>query len=466
MIYLTKVITINKGSSSIDEQIVLYKGDKNVEVQFVLKNNPFKQKNGTVSAYATYGQLIIDREAGPIISEVSQLSNNRVIFVITGEMIDEIEELGDYDFQIRLFNEDQSSRVTLPPIKDGIRIEAPLCEEATVNTTYVNSEKAVVMPANDGIMLLAADEPEGIFDADGSYNRTNWCSGDIITDARLNKVEEALYQINDNASNDYATEEYVDDSVRNARDYIESNYATTSYVDDQRRATEAYVESYTDNAIGRLDLSNNATESFVTDSINSNNNYIETVVLRDYVTDQELEDAINGIEGGGNVDLTGYATEAYVDQALTNYPTRKEMKSTVADVVATSMPDIMEMSGEFFASNYFTEDDYKNRLCKVVLFNDAIVDFSNRNGELVRMTLGWDKATSTRTITIDSILGYTETYSVQADESLILESRKTFATDDTINSILGKRNYATQDYVNEQIGDINAILDAINGEEV
>lgn len=462
MIYLTKVITINKGSSSIDEQIVLYKGDKNVEVQFVLKNNPFKQKNGTVSAYATYGQLIIDREAGPIISEVSQLSNNRVIFVITGEMIDEIEELGDYDFQIRLFNEDQSSRVTLPPVENGIRIEEPLCEEATVNTTYVNSEKAVVMPANDGIMLLAADEPEGIFDADGSYNRTNWCSGDIITDARLNKVEEALYQINDNASNDYATEEYVDDSVRNARDYIESNYATTSYVDDQRRATEAYAESYTNNAIGRLDLSNNATESFVTDSINSNNNYIETVVLKDYVTDQELEDAINGIEGGGNVDLTGYATEAYVDQALTNYPTHSEMKSTVKDV----MPDIIEINHSVFTGDEFAIDDYNNYVAKSVLLYNTTIGFDSYKHELVHMQLGMDYESSNRTIVVYSPRGSIFSYSITKDGTITRTGIESFATQDTINSTLSKRNYATQDYVNEQIGDINAILDAINGEEV
>lgn len=334
MIYLTKVITINKGSSSIDEQIVLYKGDKNVEVQFVLKNNPFKQKNGTVSAYATYGQLIIDREAGPIISEVSQLSNNRVIFVITGEMIDEIEELGDYDFQIRLFNEDQSSRVTLPPIKDGIRIEAPLCEEATVNTTYVNSEKSVVMPANDGIMLLAA-EPEDIFDTDGSYNRTNWRSGDIITDARLNKVEEALYMINDNASNDYATEEFVEDRNRETRNYVESNYATTSYVDDQRRATERYAESYTDSAIGRINLNDYAKESFVTDSINTNNRYIENVILEDYATEEYVDEAIRNVEGA---DLTNYATKDYVtdniSHSLSGYATESYVDDMIGDINA------------------------------------------------------------------------------------------------------------------------------------
>ena len=462
MIYIERKIIIKNNEATIEEPVVLYKGDRNIELQFTIENNPFKYKPGMD---VTYGQLIIKRPSTtPIFSEPAKMSSSRVLFIVTGDMIDELVELGDYDFQIRLLNTDQSSRGSLPPVTAGITIKEPLYEEAVVNTASVNSERAVVMPANDGIMLLADDGLGGPFDADGNYSRTNWYGGDIITDSKLNKIEEALYQINDDIPTDYATEEYVDDSIVRTRNYIADNYATTTYVDDQRRATEAYAESYTNNAIGRLGLNDCATESFVTDSINSNNNYIESVILRDYVTDQELEDAINGIEGGGgNVDLTGYATEAYVDQALTNYPTIKVMKSTVVDYVNRSMPDIMEIRDSYL-DNYFTEDDHKNGLCKAVLLSDVDLGGHYFRGELARMTLGWNKATSTRTATIESICGYTETYSIQEDGLLMRESSKSFATDDTINSILGKRNYATQDYVNEQIGDINAILDAINGE--
>ena len=450
MIFIPRVVTISRGTSYIDDQIILFKGDRNVEVQITLKNNPFKSKDGSSASCA---QLIIDREAGPLFSEISQISNNRISFVVTGEMIDDFEELGDYNFQIVLFNQDQTSRVTLPIVYAGIVIKEPLYEETIAGRTFANNERAV---------LLASNDPEEVFDDNGDYNRTNWNSGDIITDTKLNKIEEALFMINNDVPTDYATEEYVD---------------------NQRRQIETYAEIYTNNAVAQINTNNFATYTYVDNEINK-------LDIDNYASKEYVDDAVSNISGGGgNVDLTGYATEqyvndaiannkpnldgfateAYVDQALTNYPTHKEMKSAVADMVTSSMsdmPDIMEMRGEFFASNYFTEDDYKDGLCKVVLFNDVVFAGGFRRGELVRMTLGWDKATSTRTITIDSILGYTETYSVQADESLMLESRKTFATDDTINSILGKRNYATQDYVNEQIGDINAILDAINGEEV
>ena len=207
MIYIERTVTINKGSSSIDEQVVLYKGDKNVEIQFTIKNNPFKQKNGIT---ATYGQLVIDRAAAPIFSEISKLSNNKVVFIVTGDMIDELIECGLYDFQIRLFNEDKSSRVTLPPIEDGILIKEPICEEEGVNTAVVNYSRTT---RNQGETL-------DVFDEEGNYNKTVWADGDLITDSKLNKIEDALYEINDAIPEDvdidlngYATIDYVDSLI-------------------------------------------------------------------------------------------------------------------------------------------------------------------------------------------------------------------------------------------------------------
>ena len=127
MIYLERTVVIENSTAYIEEPIYLYKGDKNIEVQFTIQNNPFKYKN--TLAY-NYGQLIIKRDTAPnIFSEVTKLSGGRIILTITGEMIDELSELGSYTFQIRLYNEDQTSRGTLPPVENGIIIVEPLCEE-------------------------------------------------------------------------------------------------------------------------------------------------------------------------------------------------------------------------------------------------------------------------------------------------------------------------------------------------
>lgn len=216
MIYLERTITIAKGNASIDEQIVLYKGDKNVEIKFSIKNNPFKHQSGLTP---NYGQLVINREAGPIFSEVAQVINNRVLFIVTGDMIDVAEECGPYDFQIRLFNEDKTSRATLPPVEAGILIEEPICEEEGVNAATVNYSRT---RSGEGEVL----DP---FDSNGRYNKTEWADGDLITDSKLNKVEEALYSMKNSIKSNRVEIECLYDGLNEFYDEvtaIKTNYAT------------------------------------------------------------------------------------------------------------------------------------------------------------------------------------------------------------------------------------------------
>ena len=127
MIYIERTIKIKKGEASINEPVCLYKGDKNIEIRFLIENNPFKYKNDLT---INYGQLIIKRENAPdIFSEPTKLNSGRIIFLITGDMINDLNELGNYTFQIRILNEDLTSRGTLPPVFAGISIKEPLCEE-------------------------------------------------------------------------------------------------------------------------------------------------------------------------------------------------------------------------------------------------------------------------------------------------------------------------------------------------
>jgi hypothetical protein len=182
MIYIERKISINNNAATIEEPIILYKGDKNVEVNFIIENSPYKHRAGIET---TYGQLVIKRpSSAPIFSDVAKVSNGKVLFIVSGDMIDELEELGSYDFQIRLINADMTSRATLPPVTGGIVIKEPICEEATVNTANVNNtENASVI----------SGEPVDLFDEEGHYIKTVWKSGDIITDVRLNRVEDAIY---------------------------------------------------------------------------------------------------------------------------------------------------------------------------------------------------------------------------------------------------------------------------------
>ena len=271
MIYLERTIDIKKGVGSIDEPVILYKGDKNVEVQFTIKNNPFKSKK---NLEPTFGQLVIDREATSIFSTVSNLSNGKVIFVITGDMIDELVEVGEYTFQIRLFNEEQTSRVTLPVINGGIIIKQPICDG---EESVANINKATV---NDAIIPYS--EPESMFNQDGNYNKTIWADGDLITDSKLNKVEDALdYLVAE--SKTHITNEELNEALKDV-DVDLSGYATESYANS---------------------IAGNARNEAMNYALGLNNNKAD----KDHSHDEYLTE---------HQSLDGLATEAYVNDAIGN----------------------------------------------------------------------------------------------------------------------------------------------------
>ena len=211
MIFTESTIKISNNVSKMDSTIVLYRGDKNVEIRFTILQSPFKYSNTVAtnvieSTNASYGQLVIKtpNDKPPIFSEVSATKEGTVLFTITKEMIDEIEELGAYTFQIRLLDENKQSRVTIPPVENGIEIKEPIAIEDDNTTNVVGLAKANYAVAT----LSDVDTPT--FDDNGKYNKTNWNDGDIITNASLNKIEEGIYTTNENVT---ATKKYVDDKV-------------------------------------------------------------------------------------------------------------------------------------------------------------------------------------------------------------------------------------------------------------
>lgn len=211
MIFTESTIKISNNVSKMDSTIVLYRGDKNVEIRFTILQSPFKYSNTVAtnvieSTNASYGQLVIKtpNDKPPIFSEVSATKEGTVLFTITKEMIDEIEELGVYTFQIRLMDENKQSRVTIPPVENGIEIKEPIAIEDDNTTNVVGLAKA-----NYAVATLS-DTDTPAFDDNGKYIKTNWNDGDIITNVSLNKIEDGIYTTNENVT---ATKKYVDNGI-------------------------------------------------------------------------------------------------------------------------------------------------------------------------------------------------------------------------------------------------------------
>lgn len=139
MIYTRVKVFIKDQTANIDRPIFLYRGDKNVEVQFELIDSLYKQykyegPNVIDNLGASYGQLVIQKpDYTYMISDITATNNGVIIFTIPAEMVDEKIEVGAYTFQIRLYNESQESRVTLAPVKGGIILAEPIASEEDIN---------------------------------------------------------------------------------------------------------------------------------------------------------------------------------------------------------------------------------------------------------------------------------------------------------------------------------------------
>ena len=145
MIFTNRTITVKRGVSSINEPIILYRGDKEVEIRFALKEKApfiFNKETGSniiENSEAAYGQLVIKtpNDLPAIFSEIVPTNEGKIVFKITEDMIDEIAEVGNYSFQIRLFDENISSRITLPEVNNGIEVREPIASEDTASTVVI-----------------------------------------------------------------------------------------------------------------------------------------------------------------------------------------------------------------------------------------------------------------------------------------------------------------------------------------
>lgn len=192
MIFTERNITIRNDSATINAPVVLYRGDKNVEVRFTLVESPYKYSNRDSiniieSTNASYAQLVIKtpNDRDPIFGDITAVGQSNVVFIIGYDMIDEIEEVGTYSFQIRLFDADQTSMVTIPEVVGGFIIREPIAKEDT-NNNITNS--AIV-----GSAVVTNDLEIPTF-VGGSYNKTAWNDGDVISRQKLNKMEDGMYE--------------------------------------------------------------------------------------------------------------------------------------------------------------------------------------------------------------------------------------------------------------------------------
>ena len=195
MIHTNRIVTVGEQESIIDRPIVLYRGDREVEIEFELVGNEFQfstEGNVIKSVNASHGQLVLNTPSGEnMFSELAECHEGKVVFVVTKEMIDEFIEMGFYSFQIRLYDSvEMKSRVTIPPILKGFDIRNPIAAEDETNVV----DMATVDYAR--IYKDQSNEELPTFDWMGNYNKTEWEHGDVVTENKMNKIEDAIWTVN------------------------------------------------------------------------------------------------------------------------------------------------------------------------------------------------------------------------------------------------------------------------------
>lgn len=192
-------IRVTNDKSIADKNIIVYRGDYNVQVTFTItQDNNYRYRssdselNLIESSQASYGQILIKNKGKAgirVLSEIEPTDNGKVTLTILGEYVDNLEEVGAYDYQIRLFSADKQARITIPPIEGQLIVKEPLIFDS-------NDDNVVNMAIVDHAITLNNGEVLDVFDEEGNYIKTNWISGDIISAERLNKTESAIHEIN------------------------------------------------------------------------------------------------------------------------------------------------------------------------------------------------------------------------------------------------------------------------------
>lgn len=220
MIYKQCTMTIAKNGATLDEDIYLYRLDKNIELHFTIVNNKYKfdksdLNNIIAQTQAAYFQVRLYKNADiKYTFAIQPTQDGKAILKITDDLIDDPIEVGDYDFQISLLDEEKTSMVSMPIVSKQLHVCEPLVsDDATMG-------KAIL-----GLSKLTTGEIKNAFDSEGNYIREIHSDGEIISAQMFNKFEEAL-DSNTKAIKNGSGTSYDDTEIKTDINTIKTNVGT------------------------------------------------------------------------------------------------------------------------------------------------------------------------------------------------------------------------------------------------
>lgn len=178
-------IIINKQKSILNRQLSIFQHDKGIDIYFKLMDTDYLDLS---SNYLLSDIVLVSPLKKQIKSDIVPIIDNKILFTINNEIMNQIDEIGDYHVHIRIYD-DKGGRIKLPHFIMSVEE----CEVDDDDLSYGTVDGTAI----DNTKVTKYGKELKTFNDDGSYNRTVWISGDIITDSKLNKLEQATSEIKD-----------------------------------------------------------------------------------------------------------------------------------------------------------------------------------------------------------------------------------------------------------------------------
>lgn len=400
-IIIDRTITIKDDKATLDRPLYLYIGDGDITCLFTIEEKKKAatfgsiNKTNSITENASYGEVRIykpdkgsDATSRLIFTDRAEIIDDKLQVIFSYKNIDDFSEAGIHKLQIHLYDDDDSerNRFTIPPVDINVLLPVGYDNNAT--------DEAIV-----GYSLLdARGEEVPTFDEEGNYNKTEWQTGDIITKNKLNKIEDALYEINA-ANDDFVTNEVFDAALKDkaSTNHSHKEYATKTELNGKAPTAHSHTGYAPSSHTHSGYASNNHTHS----------NYAPTSHTHD---------------------------DVYVSKA--NMPTRLgQLANDKGYITSAEIPANYVTESELSSYNYIAKPYVDNNFATISYVQDAINKAQIPDGD-------------TSGINLSAYALKTELITGLADKANKIHTHSEYLTTATLDS------YATINYVNDLVDNV------------
>ena len=176
------VVTLKDDIAELKDKMFIFRNDVGVEMIIELKD--FEYSIDAIGNKNNFSKVsaIFRTPSGKLYSYNDiKVSSGKIRFVFTQDLINVMQEIGEYELQFQLYDK-LNNRLTIPSY--NFYVKEPLCLP----------NEAIVGEGRVGFSYVAEDETY-LFSIENGYIKTEWEVGDLITKGKLNKIENAIFDV-------------------------------------------------------------------------------------------------------------------------------------------------------------------------------------------------------------------------------------------------------------------------------